>query len=78
MGITHLVWNTIESEAEVRKGVITSRVLTGVYILQTSMHIFSAGSVEPTYQLCWLEEDIYHHLTLCPAFHNIRVAQYNI
>ena len=75
LGITHLVWNSIESEAEVRKGGIKARVLMGVYILQTSRHIFSGGSVELTCQLCWLkEEDIYHLVTRCPAFHDIRVA----
>ena len=60
------MWNSIESEAEVRKGVIKARVLMGVYILQTSRHIFGGGSVEPTCQLRYREEkDIYHLVTRC-------------
>ena len=30
IGSTYLVWNSIDSEAEVRKGVIKARVLTGL------------------------------------------------
>ena len=75
IGSTHLVWNSIDSEAEVRKGVIKARVLTGVYILQSTRHSFSGGTIDATCQLCCLEdEDIYHLVTRCPAFHDIRVA----
>ena len=41
IGSTHLVWNSIDSEADVRKGAIKARVLTGVYILQSNRHSFS-------------------------------------
>ena len=69
------MWNSIDSEAEVRKGVIKARVLTGVYILQSTRHSFSGGTIDATCQLCCLEdEDIYHLVTRCPAFHDIRVA----
>ena len=75
IGTTHLVWNSIDSEAEVRKGAIKARVLTGVYILQSNIHLFSGGTVDATCQLCCLEEkDIYHLVTRCPAFYDIRVA----
>ena len=75
MGLTYLVWNSIESETEMKKGVIKARVLKGVYILQTNRHLFSGGAVEPTCQFCWLEdENIYHMATRCPTLHDIRVA----
>ena len=66
---THLVWNSIDSEAEVRKGVIKARVLTDVYELQSNRHLFSGGTVNGTCQVCCLEEEnIYHLVTRCPAF----------
>ena len=52
MGMTHLLWYSIESKAVVRKGVIKARVLTGIYILQPNRHIFSGRSVEPKCHLC--------------------------
>ena len=79
VGSTHLVWDSIESESEVKKGIIKARViLTGVYMLQVNRHLFSGGSIEPTCQLCWLEEeDIYHLATRCPAYHEVRWLQFN-
>ena len=69
------MWNSIDSEAEVRKGAIKARVLTGVYILQSNRHLFSGGTVDATCQLCCLEEeDIYHLVTRCLAFYDIRVT----
>ena len=71
-GITHLVWSSIESVAEVKKGVIKARVLTGVYILQSNRRSFSCGALDPTCQFCRLEnEDIYHMVTRCPAYHEV-------
>ena len=58
-----------------KKGVIKARVLTSVYILQSNRHSFSGGAVDPTCQFCRLEnEDIYHMVTRCPAYHDIRVT----
>ena len=75
IGTTHLVWNSFESEAEVRKGTIKARVLMDVYILQSNRRLFSDGTVDATCQLCCLEEeDIYHLVTRCPALYDIRVA----
>ena len=69
------MWDSINTQAEVKKGVIKARVLAGVYILQSNRHSFSGGVVEPTCQLCFLEdEDVYHLVTRCPAYYDIRVA----
>ena len=51
------VWNSIESETEVKKAVINVRVLTGVYILQAERHLLRGGAVETTSQFCWLEDE---------------------
>ena len=68
-----MVCDSIESE--VKKGIIKARILTGVYMLQVNRHLFSGRSIEPTCQLCWLEEeDIYHLATRCPAYQEDRVA----
>ena len=69
------MWNSLDSEAEVRKCVIKARILTVVYILQSNRHPFSGKAIDSTCQLCCLEEeDIYHMVTLCPAFHDIRMS----
>ena len=47
----------------------------GVYMLQSSKHLFSNESIDPTCRLCQLDvEDIRHTVTRCPAFHNIRAS----
>ena len=74
VGSTRLVWDSIESESEMKKGIIEARILTGVYMLQVNRHLFSGGSIEPTCQLCWLKENIYHLATRCPVYHEVRVA----
>ena len=66
------MWNSLDSEAEVRKGVIKARILTGVYILQSNRHLFSGKTIDSTCQLC--DEDLYHMVTWCPAFHDIRMS----
>ena len=71
------MWNSLDSEAEVRKGVIKARILTGAYILQSNRHLFSGKTIyiDSTCQLCCLEdEDLYHMVTWCPAFHDIRMS----
>ena len=74
IGYTHLVWNSLDSEAEVRKDVTKARILTGVYILQSNRHPFSGKTIDSMCQLCCLEEeDLYYMVTLCPAFHDIRM-----
>lgn len=75
VGSTHLVWQNIETVAAVRKAVIKARFLTGVYMLQSSKHVFSNKTVDPTCRLCQLDvEDIRHTVTRCPAFHSIRTS----
>ena len=72
---THRVWQNLETVADVRKAVIKVRFLTGVYMLQSSKHVFSNKTVDPNCRLCQLDvEDIRHMVALCPAFHSIRAS----
>ena len=48
IGCTHHMWNSLDSEAEVRKDVFKARILTGVYILQSNRHLFSGRTTDST------------------------------
>ena len=77
IGYTHPVWNSLDSEAEVRKGVIKARILTGCTFFNQIQcrHRFSGKIIDSTCQLCCLdEEDLYYMVTRCPAFHDIRIS----
>ena len=64
--------------AAVRKAVTKVRFLLGVYMLQSSKHVFSNKTVDATCRLCRLEsEDIRHTVTRCPAFNTIRASTLN-
>ena len=42
ISLTHNVWSSLETTvADVRKGIVKSRMITGTYMLQTSKHKFS-------------------------------------
>lgn len=74
-GSTHRVWQNLETVADVRKATIKVRFLTSVYMLQSSKHVFSNKTVDPTCRLCQLDvEDICHIVTRCPAFHGNRAS----
>ena len=78
VGRTHLVWQNLEPVSAVRKGVAKARFLTGIYILQSSRHVFSNRTVDPICRLCQLKvEDIHHVVTRYPAFHSIRTITIN-
>ena len=78
IGATHVVWNSINTQAEFKKGVIKARVLKGVYILQSNRHSFGGGVVEPTCQLCFQEdEDVYHLVTRCPAYYDTGLLRWS-
>ena len=78
IGHTHSAWSTIESTvADVRMGIVKTRMLTGTYLLQTSKHKFSKSSESATCKCCGLnDEDISHMLLDCPALHNQRKLLY--
>ena len=55
IGETHPVWNSLDSVvSDVRKGTIKCRMLTGIYILQSTSHKFSRATVSATCKCCGL------------------------
>ncbi len=81
MNITSLSINTVHptwahldsSVSDVRKGITRARMMTGTYYMQINKHKFSNCAVDPTCQLCRIEdEDIVHIITRCPALNQIR------
>ena len=78
ISLTHKVWSSLESTvADVRKGIVKSRMITGTYMLQTSKHKFSKATVDATCKCCGLaDEDITHMLLDCPALFSQRKLFY--
>ena len=71
VGQTHTIWSSLESSvAEVRKGIVKCRMMTGTYLLQTSKHKFNRTTISATCNCCGLgDEDITHMLLECSALH---------
>ena len=67
ISLTHNVWSSLETTvADVRKGIVKSRMITGTYMLQTSKHKFSKATVDASCKCCGLaDEDITHMLLFC-------------
>ena len=69
ISLTHNAWSSLESTvADVRKGIVKSRMITGTCMLQASKHKFSKATVDATCKCCGLaDDDIKHMLLDCPA-----------
>ena len=78
ISLTHKVWSSLESTvADVRKGIVKSRMITGTYLLQTNKHKFSKATVCATCKCCGLgDEDITHMLLDCAALYSQRKLFY--
>ena len=78
ISLTHKVWSSLESTvADVRKGIVKSRMITGTYLLQTNKHKFSKATVCATCKCCGLgDEDITHMLLDCAALYSQRKLLY--
>ncbi|CAC5377800.1 unnamed protein product [Mytilus coruscus] len=78
IGVTHPVWATVSSSvSDIRKAITKSRMLTGTYLLKTHRHRFNQAEVDPICPNCRTEtEDLFHVLTTCPQYMNIRLALY--
>ena len=74
VGSTHVVWEAAANNVhDVRRSIPQVRMLTGVYMLQTTKGKFNQYKVEPTCPLCRLEpEDLSHMLLRCPALADTR------
>ena len=78
ISLTHKVWSPLESTvADVRKGIVKSRMITGTYLLQTNKYKFSKATVCATCKCCRLgDEDITHMLLDCAALYSQRKLFY--
>ena len=74
IGKSHLIWNNVSNNTiDVERGITKARMLTGVYMLQTTKSKFNQYEVEqicPLYRLA--EEDLQHMLLRCPALSEVR------
>ena len=74
IGKSHLIWNNVGNNTiDVKRGITKARMLTGVYMLQTTKSRFNQHEVEQICPLCRLAaEDLQHMLLRCPAFSEVR------
>ena len=74
IGTSHIVWESVDNNTtDVKKGITKTRMLTGVYILQSTKARFNQYEVEQTCPLCRLAtEDLQHILLRYPAFSDVR------
>ena len=76
VGNTHIVWESARNNVHnIRRSIPKVRMMTGVYMLQTTKARFNQCKVEDTCPLCRLEpEDLSHMLLRCPALADTREA----
>lgn len=76
VGVTHTVWESAANNLhDVRRSITKVRMMTGVYMLQSTKARFNQYSVEETCPLCRLgPEDLSHVLLRCPALADVREA----
>ena len=74
MGVTHTVWECAANNLHyVRRSITKVRMMTGVYMLQSTRARFNQYRVEETCPLCKLgPEDLSHILLRCPALASVK------
>ena len=74
IGKSHLIWNNVSNNTtDVKRGITKARMLTGVYMLQTTQTRFNRYEVEQICPLCRLAaEDLQHMLLRCQALSEVR------
>ena len=74
IGKFHLIWNNVgNNTTDVKRGITKARMLTGVYMRQTTKSRFNQFEVEQICPLCILAaEDLQHMLLRCPALSEVR------
>ena len=75
-GSTHSVWESASNNIhDARRSIPEVKMMTGVYMLQTTKARFNQYKVEPTCPLCRLEPgDLSRMLLRCPALADTREA----
>ena len=76
VGNTYIVWEAASNNVHgIRRAIPKVRMMTGVYMLQTTKARFNQYKVEDTCPLCRLQpEDLSHMLLRCPALADTREA----
>ena len=71
IGKTHIIWENVgNNTVDVQRGITKARMLTGVYMLQSTKAKFNQYNVEQICPLCRLaSEDLQH---MCPALAEVR------
>ena len=80
MGVTHRVWDTVNSNRiDVMRAIVRVHILTGTYLMQIQRKKFRLdGETNATCPLCCLEDgDIVHMLIHCPALSEVRPPYLN-
>ena len=74
IGKSHVTWSSVGSNTtDVKRGITKTRMLTGVYMLQSTKSRFNQYKVEQICSLCSLAtEDLQHMLLRCLALSEIR------
>ena len=74
IGKSHLIWENVDNNTvDVKRGITKARMLTGVYMLQSTKAGFNQYDVEQICLLCMLAtEDLQHMLTRCLALSEVR------
>ena len=74
IGTSHIVWESVNNDTtDIKRGITKKRMLTGVYMLQSTKARFNQYGMEQTCLLCRLAiEDLQQLLLRCPAFSDVR------
>ena len=73
VGVTHTVWESAANNLhDIRRSITKVRMMTGVYMLQSTRARFNRYSIEKTCPLCRLDsEDQIYMLLRCPALSDV-------
>ena len=76
---SHLIWNNVgNNTTDVKRGITKARMLTGVYMLQTTQSRFNQYEVEQICPLCRLAAEEFQNMLLrCPALSEVRSALFS-
>ena len=74
IGKPHIIWKNVDSNAvDVKRGITKARMLTGVYMLQSTKARLNKYDVVQICPMCRLAtEDLQHMLIRCPALLEVR------
>lgn len=74
IGTVHPIWSDIKmNQKDIKRSSIKCRMITGTYILQSTLSKYNNSEVDRTCPLCRLEdENIVHFLTKCNSLHHYR------